>query len=225
MSEERYYLNNSDPDDVHDVFIKVEQSFGIRFTTEDMNDVNTLGDFYNVVHKKIALEHQDSCTTQQAFYKLRNCIINSTDIKRQNITPQTNLKDVFPENERLWLVSIIEKELNLKLKILEPKQSVSLAVFIGVIASLITFFFSWQYALSGLVIFSAVGFFARKFGKELKVKTLGQLAEKISREHYLKCRRNISTLNHKEIDKKIQELFQHELDLDVAILTPQASFN
>jgi hypothetical protein len=47
---------------------------------------------------------------------------------------------------------------------------------------------------------------AGRFGKEMHVKTIGDLAEKIAREHYLKCRRDASTVNKNEVSEKLRQL-------------------
>jgi hypothetical protein len=50
-------------------------------------------------------------------------------------------------------------------------------------------------AIAGLIL-------AGKFGKELKVKTLGDLAEKIAREHYLNAAAMLQPLTVARLPKK-----------------------
>ena len=111
-----------------------------------------------------------------------------------------------------------------KTKILRPKHWVSIVLVLILLASLVGLAFYWQTGLSGL-LFSILGFkLADKFGNELDLQTVGQLADKISREHYIKSRRNPATVNRNEIAKKIKDLFRNDLDLEDPELTRQAIF-
>lgn len=201
--------------DLADVVIeKVERSFGVHLTPNDLQQIHTMSDLCDTVHSKLKHEHNDACTTQHAFYILRNAITASTTIDRCSINTHTCLKDVFPEEERLQLVADIEGEMGLRLNVLQPKQSVITMLTLLFVLSLITLYFNWQAGAIGLTLFAAGSFMAKKRGKQLAVKTVGQLAEKIAREHYLKCRRDASTINRKQVNQKIRELFQQELHVD-----------
>ncbi|MBE9585019.1 YrzE family protein [Mucilaginibacter sp. JRF] len=225
MDHKLLMLKNVDREDLEDVLVKIERSFGVQFTPNDLQKIHTIGDLCNTVHSKLKLEHNDVCTTQHAFYMLRNAITTSTTIDRCAINTNTCLKDVFPEEERLQLVADMEHEMGLRLNVLQPKQSVIWGLIVLFILSVAAFYFNWQAGVVGLAAFAAGSFMAKKRGKQLTVKTVGQLAEKIAREHYLKCRRDAATVNRKEVNQKIRELFQHDLDLDASVLKSNASFN
>ena len=63
---------------------------------------------------------------------------------------------------------------------------------------------------------------ANKIGEELKVDTVGQLADKITQENYLKARRNPSTFNEKEINELLKDWFSNHLKLDKSKLSREA---
>lgn len=63
-----------------------------------------------------------------------------------------------------------------------------------------------------------------KGGNELDLQTVGQVAEKMTRENYLKSRRNPKTFNKNEIEKLLTEWFSNDLDLDKSKLTREAKF-
>jgi len=65
---------------------------------------------------------------------------------------------------------------------------------------------------------------ANKFGNELDLITVGQIADKLSREHYLKSRRKSTTVNKNEVVQKIKDLFIADLGLQEHQLSRQASF-
>jgi hypothetical protein len=55
--------------------------------------------------------------------------------------------------------------------------------------------------------------------KEFYVKTVGETPAKAAREDYTGSLLNPTTVNRKEVAKKIKELFSYDFDLDPAILT------
>lgn len=65
------------------------------------------------------------------------------------------------------------------------------------------------------ILLSYSGFwFAQKVGKELHVKTVGELAKKITRENYVKSRRNPKTYNKNEIVNLLIGIFSENFGLD-----------
>jgi hypothetical protein len=82
------------------------------------------------------------------------------------------------------------------------------------LASLIGIFFNWQIGLIGIVFSIAGLWLANKIGNELDLQTVGQVAEKMTRENYLKSRRNPKTFNKNEIEKVLTDWFSNDLDLD-----------
>lgn len=218
-------LNNVDPDDLGEVLVKIEKSFNISLEDTSVKEVKTFGKLCDIVVEKVKHVNNESCTTQQAFYKIRNAINSTVTAPREMVKPQTRLEDIFPRDNRIVVINEIEKEMGFQLNLLQPKQGVIATFAFVLIASLAGFFFEPVMAAVGLIIALAGFALAGRFGKELKVKTLGDLAEKVAREHYLKCRREAATVNQAEIAQKVKELFTHDLYLEPAVLTRDARFN
>lgn len=217
-------LNNIDPEDISDVLLKIERSFNIRFTDEDLNHIKTFGALCDLVVDKVKQVQSDSCTTQQAFYKLRSAINAKKPIEKCDLKPQTKLCELFPRDNRIEVVADMEAEMGFHLNLLQPKQGIVYA-FVGLIVAAIALSFYNNTAgliLGGIAMAGLV--LAGKFGKELKVKTLGDLAEKIAREHYLTCRRNASTVNRTEVAEKVKELFADYLHIEPSALKKEAKF-
>ncbi|MBS1603079.1 MAG: hypothetical protein JST42_10465 [Bacteroidetes bacterium] len=215
-------LRNIDPDDISDVLVKIEKSFGLNLETDSFKNARTFGDICDIISSMIELEHTDDCTTQQAFYKIRESIANIQLLDKKTITPNSDLEGLFPRKGRRHKILQIRKESGLSLKILEPKGWISVTLFFGLLASIVALFFNWRYGLLGLgaIIF---GFqLAGRFGKEFSVKTVGEAATMAARENYIKSRRNPKTVNRQEIVKKIEEVFIHDFDLDPSVLTREA---
>ena len=217
-------LSNIDPEDVGDVLLKIERSFNIRFTDEDLTHIKTFGALCDLVVDKVKQVQSDSCTTQQAFYKLRNAINAKKPIEKCDLRPQTKLCELFPRDNRIEVVADLEEEMGLHMNLLRPKPGIVWAFVAALIVSVTVSLVYGVVGYIGTVISIAGLILAGKFGKELKVKTLGDLSEKIAREHYLKCRRDASTVNRGEVGEKVKELFADYLSLEPAALKKEARF-
>ena len=210
-NNQAFNLNCVDPDELGDVLVKIERSFNISFEDTSVNDVKTFGKLCDIVVEKVKHVNNESCTTQQAFYKIRNAINSTVNAPREMVKPQTKLEDIFPRDNRVVVINEIEREMGFQLNLLEPKQGVLMFFGFVLAASVAGFFFQPVMAVVGLIM-ALTGFaLAGRFGKELKVKTLGDLAEKVAKEHHLKCKRDAATVNRAEIAQKMQELFDANL--------------
>ncbi|MBC7557526.1 MAG: hypothetical protein H7195_11260 [Chryseobacterium sp.] len=205
-------LINSDPLDIEDLLTKVEKSFDIKFVDNEFVDVKTFGELSDRIIDKINLENSDSCTTQQAFYKLRKAMLKVTDYG--NIKSETLLSELFPKQNRISKIKKLEDNLGFKIGILEPKLILTLLLFLLLLSSFILIFIEWKIGIPCFIL-SIVGFkIINKFGKEFKLKTVGELTEKITREHYLKSRSNPKTFNRNEVEIMLAKWFSSELILD-----------
>jgi hypothetical protein len=220
-----FNLNNVDPEDMDDVLRKIQNSFDIKLANEDLREVKTFGSLCDTIVEKVKHKNGDACTTQKAFYKLRNAINATVSADKELIKPQTRLSDIFPRDTRLQVIAEIEKEMGFKMNLLKPKGSVVFVFSLILGVSIIGLFFYPAISSVGLILSATGLILAGKFGKELPVKTLGDLAEKIAREHSRNCRRNAQTVNRNEVAEKVKELFVHDLYLEPSVLTRNSKFN
>ena len=219
-----YELCNVDPDDISDVLVKVQKSFGFKFGDAELKDVKTFGELCDIISSKVPADNLNDCTTQQAFYKLRNAISDTLNVDKADITTNTELRVLLPKQIRRNAIKDVDKKLGFRTNVLRPKYSVTGTLAIILLASFVGLFISWQIGLIGLTL-SIVGLtVATKFGNELDMKTFGQLSEKISRENYLNARRSTGPANKSEIVKKVKELFIADLELEEHQLERQSSF-
>jgi acyl carrier protein len=219
-----YELKNIDPDDISDLLVKVETSFDIKFGDNELMHISSFGELCDHIVNKIQLDNSDDCTSQQAFYKLRDTISSTLQIDNKTISTNYSLADLLPRQSRRSRTKKLEMQLGFKLNILRPPHWVTGTLALILLASFVGLFFNWQIGLSGLV-FSIAGFwFANKIGNELDLQTVGQVAEKMKRENYLKSRRNPKTFNKNEIEKVLTDWFSNDLDLDKSKLTREAKF-
>ena len=219
-------LDNYDDEDIFDVVIKLEKSFGLKFEKDAFYNVKTFGDLCDIFINNLEGDNSDDCSTQQAFYKVRSAIATTQLIDKQSISLETKLQDIFPRYNRRQKIKKLQDELDITLNILEIKSWLGWTIFIVILASLITFFLKWQFALTGLLLFIAIGWTANKFfAKEFKLATVRQLTEKLARENYVDIRQIKGKINRQEILNVITDTFSKDLDIDKALLTRNDKFS
>jgi hypothetical protein len=219
-----YGLNNVDPEDIEDFLVKVETSFGIKFAERELAHVKTFGEMCDHLIDKIQLEDVNDCTTQQAFYKLREAMSAVTGLNRQSIHTDLPLQVAFPIKNRRTSIREVEQKLNIKLNLLRSPDWIFTTLVLLLVASLIGLFFKWQLGCLGLGI-SVSGFWlSAKLGTMFTMNTFGQLVQQLTRESYLKMRRNPATFNKEEIELLLTEWFEDDLGFDRSTLTRGATF-
>jgi len=217
-------LKDIHSDDISEMLVRVEKSFGFKFGRTELKDVRTFGELCDTIIDKVQGDSSYDCTTQQAFYKIRAAISDTLLVDKNSIEPDSDLQQLFPRKDRRQKITATETSLGFKMKTLRPKHWVAGTLFLILFASLVGFFIFWKIALA-ILISTIIGIsLAYKFGNEFDLETVGQLAEKISRENYLKSRRNSGTINKKEIVQKVKELFSEGLDVNENALTKEATF-
>ncbi len=224
MTNDTLQLENIDPEDISDVLIKIQNSFDLKFGYTDFENAKTYGDICDIITNKINYENSsNNCTSQQAFYKIREAIATTQLINKSLIHPSTPLEQLFPRNDRRRKVKIFAQELKLKIDILSMKFWILLFLVVGFIASLITFFFNYKWALYGLLCFTIVSYIASTLGEELDIETVGDLTKKLSREHYNHFRIVPKTVNRREVQQIIDDIFINDLLLEKEQLHSDAS--
>ncbi len=219
-----YKVENIDSEDANELLLKIERSFGIKFGHNELIHVRTFGEFSDHIIKKIQLDNANDCTTQQAFYKLRNAISTTLNIGKRTITTDFPLSEILPRQNRRKKIGELENYLDVQLNILRAPRWVTITLLVLLLVSIGGLFFKWQYGFLGFVTSIGGLWFANEIGNELDVQTVGQLAEKITRENYLKSRRNPKTFNKSEIEKVLTNLFINDLALDRNKLTRGSEF-
>jgi len=214
-------LENIDPDDIEDVLIKIEKSFELNFSDKEFYYVKTFGEMYDHLQNKIALEHTESCTTQQAFYKLRSAFSNTLKVEKKKITPDMLLSDILPEKNRKKKVKKIESHLGFKVNILNFPILFGCIMFIFFILSIFFLILGSPMGL-GFIIFTIGGVLTIK--RELRNETLGNLAKRMTKENYCKSRRNPKTCNKKEIENLLLYWFTDYLAIEKHQLSRDSKF-
>ena len=204
----------TDIEDIEDVIKIIETSYDIKFEPNELGHVKTFGEMTDYIIEKIKLTDKEDCTSQQGFYKLKDAITKIRNIDRGVITPGQKLTTLFPRQTRRNDIREIEKELGFKLNGLRPRHFITMTLLILVLVSIAMFFVDWKYALSGIILTGILSWTSEKMGIEFKDKTIGELTERMTQRNYVQSRRDMKTINKKEVEEKIKALFLDELFLD-----------
>lgn len=217
-------LKNIDADDLEDFIVRVETSFDIQFVCNELVHITTFGHLCDYIVDKIQLDYDGDCTSQQAFYKLRDALSSILQLDKKTISTDDTLADLLPRKTRRSNIQKLESHLGFKLNILRPPKWVTEILYIVLIASLFGLIFDRQIGLLGFVFSIAGLWFANKIGNELDLDTLGKVAEKVTRENYLKSRRNPMTFNKNEMEKMITDWFSDYFKIDKSKLNRDTIF-
>ena len=215
-------LNNTDSEDLDDLLRQIELSFDIQFGRTELQHLKTFGELCDIIENKIQLTHVQNCTSQQAFYKLRSAM--EASVAASAIAPYSQMAILLPIRERKIIWRSVEKQLGFKLNIIGVSTPVAIIVFFAFLTSFAAFFFSTKVAVIGLLISALAAIIATKTGNTLQVATIRDCVEKMTRENYLKSRRNSGTFNREEITKQVQKIFLDGLALPASALNREATF-
>lgn len=218
-------LDDCDSEDISDILVKLERSFGLKFEKDAFYNVNTFGDVCDIFENHMNHHHRDDCTKQQAFYRVRKAISATQEISEDQIKLDSSLTELFPRNNRRKKANEFKNYLGIDINILTYPDWLALAFVIGFLLSLGAFFVDWKIALSGIVFFISAAKIADRFGKDLELQTVRELTEKLSQENYIDIRRTKETINKKEIVRIITDTFSYDLGIDKNNLTREARFS
>jgi acyl carrier protein len=218
-------LDDYEDEDIFDVVVKLEKSFGLKFDKDAFCHVETFGDLCDVFENHINYEHRDDCTKQQAFYRVRDAIATTLQITPDKIQLDTKLSELFPSRDRREKAKEFKRAVGTDIKILTYPGWLALTFGIGFLLSLAAFFYDWRIALSGIVFFLAAMKIAERLGMTLDFQTVRELTEKLSREHYINVRRTKGTVNKQETLQVIIDTFSNDLAIEKAYLTREATFS
>lgn len=220
----RNALKNTDPLDIDEAIVSVEKSFSIHFDDEDFKNIKTFGEFCDLVEVKTNSQDLNDCTTQQAFYKLKRACKQVEISNIEDLNPRTDLRSIFPIECRKELVKKIEDNLGIKLNILHPPEVIENIFILTFLVGLLTLFIKFKIGVIALV-FSYIGIkIAEKFGNKFRIKTFGELTEKVKNETYAIVRSRPKTTNKKEVRETVKQIFMNKVGFESKDLHDEARF-
>lgn len=198
-------LDKYEIENIEDLIPEIEKMYNFTFENEELINAKNFNDFAELIIGKIDLENVESCTTQQAFYKLRKSISELGILEKNKLNTETKLNEIFPRKNRRKIVKRLEENIGFKLNIISPPLILFNSLLVIGIVSFLLLFIKLKIGIIGLGI-STLGFYlSTKYGKEIQLNSVRELVEKITNENYLNIRTERNTINRKELKKVILE--------------------
>ena len=196
-------LGSYEMENLEDLIPEIEKMYGFEFENDEITKVKSYNELCDLTISKIDKKDIESCTSQQAFYKIRNSIVETKVSEKENLKLDLELKSLFPRKNRIKQIKKVENNIGFKLNDLKAPDFIEMGFIILLLVSFVLLFINWIFGLAGLLV-SFLGFkLCRIFGKELNVKTVKELVEKITGENYLSVRSLKNTINKKELKEVI----------------------
>lgn len=206
-------------DEAEDVVLSIENTFDITFDDKDFYKGMTFGDLCRSVDSKI--KHQDTggCTSQQAFYKVRDALVTLNISDKESIKPSTPLADILGKN-RKKSANKLKSYLGIKFFMFEIPGYIGIPFTIICLISFVAMFFKSEFAW-GFGTSLAILYIASKLTTNLIFKTVEDLVRHLVVYNYNDVRRNKDSYNKNEIDSVVKTLFLNICALDENELLPE----
>ncbi len=201
-------------EDFSDLLICFEDMFNIRFTDEELLDIMSFDDLVTLAISKIQLEDENTCTTQRAFYQVRNAINQLKTFDTDKLTPNSRLEDIFPKKNRNESVERFEATLGVEPSILRINRYVAIMLLSFFMLSFFGLFFNPYLGGLGIGLDILGWLVASKFAKTFRYTTVRELIENIVCANYLLFRKNKNTINRKELPNLITAWFANNMALE-----------
>lgn len=218
-----HLLKYCESQDVFHCINLVAKSLNIELNKDSLKSVNTYGDLKQVFFNEIENKLEDSCTSQQAFYKIKIAISGAT-IYPYQLTLDTPLEDIFPTAKRRRAIDSFKNELGVDLNLIRFPDWLNKLILVLFVFLVISFFISWKLAVSVIVLIYISFKAGDKFSKTLNYHTIKDLVEVFSLNFYAKARRHPDTYNKQEVEDLLKHYFMLDLDLEESALTDDAVF-
>lgn len=69
-----------------EILMKVEETFSIKITDREAQQIITVGDFHSAVWRHVTDKHSEKCQSQRLFYKLRTSFAETFDVSSKSLS-------------------------------------------------------------------------------------------------------------------------------------------
>lgn len=198
-----------------DLLVKIENKFDFKFDDKELLEVKTFDDIISIIIHNLNPERDDTCTSQQAFYKIKRAVTDTGLLGTDKLfVPSTSLEDIFPKKNRRGNVRYFQNNLGFDVDMLEPNELIVLALIFLFFVSFLTIFFHPVLGFSGLLISIFSFRIIYRFSRNLKYKTIRELINSNLCENYISFRRDINTINETELRRVLFDWFSDNLGID-----------
>ncbi|MFV0419367.1 MAG: hypothetical protein ACK5KT_11625 [Dysgonomonas sp.] len=214
---ELHILDWDEVEDIEDLLSEIEKTFGVKFEANELAHVKTFDEFINEIINKLPYENSDSCTSLQAFYKLRRKIaaLGIYDVK--NLRPDTKLSEIFPHKRKsaTYLEKVIGVNLAVELNDRGPSKIAINALNALFIVSFFELLETKLWIVGIGIPLAIIGYYiALRCAKEYPIHTVRDLVTRIVTYNYMSCRRDKNTINRKELKNIFEEIFSKGLGIE-----------
>jgi len=137
----------------------IEQSFGMKFTEDELFHARTLGAMAEMIFKKLEQPVTAQCLTAITFYRLRQAFIELFGTPRRKVSPATSLYELMPWKTRKKQWRNIQDYLNYVLpQLFWPSWLLGIALVLT--GSALYFLFSFKMLSAMGSISGLIGVFA-----------------------------------------------------------------
>lgn len=207
-------LNQHEYENLFDCIDTIEQDYSIHFEESEFETISNFDELIDLTLSKINLTDTSNCTKQQAFYKLRKAIADQKKLNPKDIHPKTEILDLLTSKKIRSEITLLEQKLGFSLHLLEPSDVIIGMLAISTFFSLILLFIHVEMGII-LLLLSLISIkLTYLLNRKSNVKTVGELAERITNLHYLKVRKDPGTINKSELRKVFWNLFSDYIGLD-----------
>lgn len=183
-----------------DLLPLIEKRFNIKFEKNELAGVSCIEDLISCIIAKLDFKDDNLCTSQIAFYNLRNSLTETNLYNSRELSSSTPLCDIFSRKKnRIRDVRKLEEKLGYKIHILAPARILVLSLIAVFFISMIILFFNLIVGISGIIISSSLIRMAYKTGKQFKYRNIRDLIGGTICENYLSYRNNRNSINKKEL--------------------------
>jgi acyl carrier protein len=123
-----------------ELVMAIEEEFGIQVPDEDAQNIGTPGQFADYVMARVRTDGSKNnavCLSQNSFYILRSALMRVFGVPRNQIRPDTPLRDIFGEQpEKNWkMFKQVLAEKGFRCPALQPADWFLIALMLGIPAT------------------------------------------------------------------------------------------
>ena len=217
-----------------EILMTVEKTFGISIPDKEAEKIITVGDFHNVVWRRLEGKHNDKCKSQTLFYKLRQSFFDTFNLSKTDINLDTSLNDIFPKDNRRHIYFDFANKNNIKLPDLvltKPWTTFlnyfSFTTILGglVLSSILIIFFNYsKWALlipiAGIILTHYISQLLNPKRIIVQPETIKEFTQQVLTMNYSTLTQENGT-NRKEVESVINNIIADMAGLDLHEVTPE----
>lgn len=191
-----------------EIITNVNREFGVNLHTELFNASEySKSSIRDILVQRIAEEKNDEWTIDKSLAILQKHLSDAAGINAKDIHSDAELSALLPKSKRRAIVKAMQEKSGLKMDILKP-NGIVYGILIFLFFACIPFGIGMDWFFSGIVmvVVAILIFIMGKTANELKFKTVGQWAEKLTWDNYLKNKKDRLTLNDAEIGNRLDKI-------------------